>query len=193
MTELIDRIQNWYKLHCNGEWEHSYGYSIGTLDNPGWTIRIDLAETSLEKLEFSREYQNPVKPLDWYFIKTEDKTIEISCGPDNLKKVLSIFLDEIIPRYSDKEFKYQLYLPLSGYHLEIWIPVLAKIHSESSVEITVIPEIEYHKIKVRNIENIDFSQDDLENLRLDYKVRDIVEIDLHQVFSGVILTTKNTA
>ncbi|MBI1185367.1 hypothetical protein GC194_13935 [bacterium] len=54
----MDRIQNWYKLNCNGYWEHSYGYSIATLDNPGWTIRIDLADTCLNKLEFKKDFQS---------------------------------------------------------------------------------------------------------------------------------------
>lgn len=38
---------NWYVRECDDDWEHSYGVKIDTLDNPGWTIAIDLRETSL--------------------------------------------------------------------------------------------------------------------------------------------------
>jgi hypothetical protein len=39
MNELR-QIQDWYKSQCNGEWEHSCGLSIETLDNPGWRVQI---------------------------------------------------------------------------------------------------------------------------------------------------------
>lgn len=41
----IDRIQSWFAERCNGEWEHEFGITIETLDNPGWRVRIDLAGT----------------------------------------------------------------------------------------------------------------------------------------------------
>jgi hypothetical protein len=44
----IDYLQVWYRAQCNGEWEHRYGVSIESLDNPGWGIRIDLAQTPLQ-------------------------------------------------------------------------------------------------------------------------------------------------
>jgi hypothetical protein len=34
----IERIQKWYLEQCNGDWEHSYGIEITTMDNPGWYI-----------------------------------------------------------------------------------------------------------------------------------------------------------
>ena len=112
MADLLTRIQNWYKTNCDGDWEHSYGFSITTLDNPGWTVRIDLEDTALEKLDFSRSYQNEEKEQDWFFIKTEKKVLDINCGPSNLNQVFSIFLDEIISDYSDGNFLYEIYLPM---------------------------------------------------------------------------------
>lgn len=41
-------LQRWYLGQCNDEWEHSFGVAIETLDNPGWSLRIELEETSLE-------------------------------------------------------------------------------------------------------------------------------------------------
>ena len=41
-SNLIHWIEKWYKGNCNGDWEHSYGITIETLDNPGWDFTIDL-------------------------------------------------------------------------------------------------------------------------------------------------------
>lgn len=53
-TTLLNWLQNWYKTNCNGDWEHTYGIKIETLDNPGWSVVVDLKETNLEHL--TREY-----------------------------------------------------------------------------------------------------------------------------------------
>ena len=51
-------LQGWYMSRCDGDWEHTWGVRIDTLDNPGWTVRIDVAETNLESRPFDRfEYQ----------------------------------------------------------------------------------------------------------------------------------------
>ncbi|MFK0239099.1 Imm53 family immunity protein, partial [Streptomyces vinaceus] len=34
------------------DWEHEWGVKIATLDNPGWTVEIDLEETDLEGREY---------------------------------------------------------------------------------------------------------------------------------------------
>lgn len=33
-------LTEWFLSHCDGDWEHSYGFSIDTFDNPGFRIRI---------------------------------------------------------------------------------------------------------------------------------------------------------
>ena len=38
-------LQQWYYGHCNGDWEHGSGIHIDTLDNPGWSITINLEDT----------------------------------------------------------------------------------------------------------------------------------------------------
>jgi hypothetical protein len=50
--ELITWLQNWYAAPCDGDWEHSYGVQIETLDNPGWYVIISLADTPLEGTTF---------------------------------------------------------------------------------------------------------------------------------------------
>jgi hypothetical protein len=29
-------LQAWYAEQCDGDWEHQFGVSVETLDNPGW-------------------------------------------------------------------------------------------------------------------------------------------------------------
>jgi hypothetical protein len=36
-------LMRWYLAECNGDWEHSYGVRVETLDNPGWSLKIDSA------------------------------------------------------------------------------------------------------------------------------------------------------
>ena len=191
MKETIDRIQDWYKIHCNGDWEHSYGYKIETLDNPGWAIKIDLIETALENLEFQREYKNPTNNNDWFHIHTENKVLNIYCGPENMKSTFEIFFEELIPKYSDEDFRYEIYLPIDGYDIEVWIPSKSKVVNEASVQITEIEEIDYKKIKVRDVEKINFTPTEIENSKTNYAVGDILEVKIEKVFGGMILTAKN--
>ncbi len=83
-------LQAWYRGHCNSEWEHGYGVHIGTLDNPGWSVDIDLRDTELEglsadlvKIERSDD--------DWVHYRVHDRKL-IGCGgPGNLTEILEAF------------------------------------------------------------------------------------------------------
>jgi hypothetical protein len=52
IEDLISWLQNRYTTQCDGDREHAYGVTIGTLDNPGWYIVIDLVDTPLEVAAF---------------------------------------------------------------------------------------------------------------------------------------------
>lgn len=190
MKDIIERIQDWYKINCNGDWEHEYGYKIETLDNPGWRIEIDLSGTSLDSLNFKRNFQNPIDENDWFFIHTRTKALKISCGPENLKNVFEIFFEELIPQYSDKDFIYEIYLPLKGLEADVWTPAKSTFVNERTLKITEIERLDPQKIKVREIEHIDFDLADLEKSELDYCVGDMIEVKLESVYDGIILTSK---
>ena len=182
---LLARIQNWYKSHCNGDWEHRYGISIGNLDNPGWTIKIDLAETSLENLKFERTIDNGT--LDWLFIKTKDNVLEASCDPNKLTTVFEIFLDEIIPNYADENFRYNIFIVMKGASANVWRPAKAKMLTEDTMEIVEIPALKYENIKIKNIKDINFSQEDITTFTTRYSVGDKVKTELVEMFDGVTL------
>jgi hypothetical protein len=185
---LLTRIQNWYKTNCNDDWEHSYGFSIDTIDNPGWTIKIDLSETPLENLQFKRNIDNG--RFDWMIIETINKVIEAHGDPTKLTEVFKIFLDEIIPNYSDKNFHYRVYIPLTGAPTKIWRPANAKMLTEDTLEIFEIPELKYEDIKTKSIDDITFNKEDIYSFKTDYLVGDRIKTDLTEMFDGVTLIVR---
>jgi hypothetical protein len=98
MNELSE-IQDWYFSNCDKDWEHQYGIKIETLDNPGWTINIDLDETDLENKTFTQIEKgldkNAIKKdeMDWYTCKVENNKFIGCCGPLHLETLLKIFFN----------------------------------------------------------------------------------------------------
>lgn len=39
---MLRWLQNWYSLHCDGQWELSHGIAIQTNNDPLWYVTIDL-------------------------------------------------------------------------------------------------------------------------------------------------------
>uniref|UniRef100_A0AAU3IBR9 Immunity 53 family protein n=1 Tax=Streptomyces sp. NBC_01393 TaxID=2903851 RepID=A0AAU3IBR9_9ACTN len=87
---LLDRLQNWYAQQCNGDREHEWGVKIATLDNPGWTISIDLEETDLEERDYPRQEINRATQ-DRVCAWIAEKTFHAACGPGNLTEALTLF------------------------------------------------------------------------------------------------------
>ena len=71
-TNILEWLCNWFALECDGDWEHENQIKIETVDNPGWSITIDLRDTELEDLEIVvgtiEKSEN-----DWYFFEIKDK------------------------------------------------------------------------------------------------------------------------
>jgi hypothetical protein len=91
MKTGLSLLEEWYSARCNGQWEHSWGIKIETLDNPGWKISIDLNETrgdwkNLERVKIVRTEE------DWIHYWVEKKTFQINCGPLNLTEAVQIFV-----------------------------------------------------------------------------------------------------
>jgi hypothetical protein len=88
----IKQLEAWYAAHCNGQWEHQYGIRIDTLDNPGWSVVIDLAGTALAEVPFAE-----VKELDsdteWMSCAVREQRFQGHGGPAMLRRILSVFLE----------------------------------------------------------------------------------------------------
>jgi hypothetical protein len=52
MTDELSWLQQWYLEQCDGEWEHAFGVSILTIDNPGWSVTICVEGTELASALF---------------------------------------------------------------------------------------------------------------------------------------------
>ena len=87
----LSKLEGWYMAQCNGEWEHSYGVKIETLDNPGWRIRIDLSETKKQGSELKRTSVERDEN-DWLECWTEDNRFNLACGPLNLSEAVDFFV-----------------------------------------------------------------------------------------------------
>ncbi len=93
MNSIIRKLELWYQAKCNGDWEHSYGIQIETLDNPGWCLKIDLEDTSLLNAEFTgKKYQNTDEG-DWIDCKKEGSKYVAFGGPCKLEELIAVFLD----------------------------------------------------------------------------------------------------
>ena len=80
----------WYAEQCDGDWEHRYGIEIGTLDNPGWSLKIDLVGTSLAGRELERERFERTEH-DWVHVWSDGLAFQAACGPVNLVEAIQEF------------------------------------------------------------------------------------------------------
>lgn len=88
--DILRWIQKWYINTCDGYWEHMYGVKIGSLDNPGWSVDIDLTETPLENVNFDR-VQYDRGDGDWVICLKKDGLYQARGGPEKLVEILLIF------------------------------------------------------------------------------------------------------
>ena len=90
----LKEVERWYASQCDGDWEHMYGVEIGTIDNPGWTVRIDLHETDLEGLPFEAVWQgNADEDDEWLQLRVEENQFNGAGDPSKLDVILRAFLE----------------------------------------------------------------------------------------------------
>lgn len=89
---ILDTLQRWYALQCNGDWEHHHGVSITPLESRGFAVSIDLEGTEYEGMPFLpiQEHQNTD---NWLLCTIRDKVFYAECSIFNLEKVLALFFD----------------------------------------------------------------------------------------------------
>jgi hypothetical protein len=86
----LNWLQSWYVEQCDGDWEDTYGISIETLDNPGWSLDIDLAETPLENVEQARHFDERSEN-NWISYEIREGRFIGRGGPANLEELIGIF------------------------------------------------------------------------------------------------------
>lgn len=99
--DTLEWIENWYRSQCDGDWEHGNVIKIESLDNPGWSIKIDLTDTDLQDLVI--EYKlvegdevyvdafGTTQTADWYGFAVEDRKYDAIGDPGKLQFLLETF------------------------------------------------------------------------------------------------------
>lgn len=89
---ILVRLQTWYAAMCNGDWEHTYGLQISNIDNPGWSLKVELIDTYLYDVTFP-EVKIERTEDDWLICKVADGVFQAYGGTGNLTEMLGVFLD----------------------------------------------------------------------------------------------------
>lgn len=92
MNNNLPWLIEWYHNQCDGDWEHGNGIKIGTLDNPGWYVKVNLNETKVQYKLFQTVDINRSEN-DWVYCTIEEKTFNGYGGVFNLPEVIQIFRD----------------------------------------------------------------------------------------------------
>jgi hypothetical protein len=80
-------LQNWYTEQCDGDWEHANGVQIDTLDNPGWSVNINLQDTRYNEVLNAVIVDENVGDSDWIVCRIVDGKFE---GRGDSQKLLAI-------------------------------------------------------------------------------------------------------
>jgi len=96
MNRLL-QLQEWYASQCNGDWEHSYGVAIGTLDNPGWSLEVELTQSELDGKQLDTvTHGTPASSIeesgDWFVCETKNNKFMAHGGPQKLDEMIGVFL-----------------------------------------------------------------------------------------------------
>ena len=92
MKSALQRLTDWYLQQCNGEWEHGFGFHIGTLDNPGVTLKVELRGTYLESVPFEERKEEPESKERWMLCRRSEHDFEGYGAPSRLEDIIEHFL-----------------------------------------------------------------------------------------------------
>jgi hypothetical protein len=131
-------LETWYQKQCNGEWEHSYGIHIDTLDNPAWTVKINLNGTRYAgppNIKIEVEYESD---HDWMVCKVVESVYEGAGG--RLCSVRSSELSEAGSR-SSRMTSDELYLCIAVGDAPTLRSLLMRLHilPKRSIDPALVP------------------------------------------------------
>jgi len=99
-ADNITWLMSWCLAQCNEDWEHQYGVVIDTLDNPGWSLTVDLEETFLLGKPFEPIFENIAESeaeqgLDgdvrWMVAEVQGTKFRAYGGPRDLSRLIEVF------------------------------------------------------------------------------------------------------
>jgi len=83
-------LEDWLTSQADGEWEHRYGIRIESLDNPGWSVMIDIGKASSP----SRSFEPVIverSESDWLQCRVVDGRFEGFGDTRKLAEIIEIF------------------------------------------------------------------------------------------------------
>ena len=91
----LNRLENWFYVHCDNDWEHGNRIQIYNLDNPGWGLKVDLEDTLLEEVLFEPIGYGDSEDRNGTWINCyKQESVFTALGSYNmLEKIIEIFLD----------------------------------------------------------------------------------------------------
>lgn len=92
--DVLDGIQAWHKAWCAAGRELALGVRIETLhDQPGWSVKIDLAGTPLAGLTLAPYQEGNGTARDWLAYRVHEDRFEGLGDPTKLQALLFAFLE----------------------------------------------------------------------------------------------------
>jgi len=88
---MLDALQAWFVAHCDGNWEQEYGVTIGTIEDPGWELRVDVVGTRLAGSDLARQ-RLARAPDDWIETWCDGYTFYAAGGPNSLDELVASFV-----------------------------------------------------------------------------------------------------
>jgi hypothetical protein len=86
----VEWLMAWYRSNCDGDWEHQHGIHIGTLDNPGWYLDVNLEDTPKAGSILPRKLVERTE-ADWVTVEANDNMFKAHGGPENLLEMINLF------------------------------------------------------------------------------------------------------
>ncbi len=87
---LLSKLQAWFFLHSNDR-ENSHIINIFTIDNPGWSVFINLDNTFLEERQF-QTINKDITEDNWIHCWVDKNQFLGAGGPQNLDDILESFI-----------------------------------------------------------------------------------------------------
>ena len=94
--DVLNWLERWYEGQCDQEWEHSFGVTIESLDNPGWQPAIDLEGTDCDSRTLRQIDHMGEHETDWWSCWTKDNVFHGAGGPLHLRSLLETFRNSAI-------------------------------------------------------------------------------------------------
>lgn len=100
--EAVKKLMQWYSEQCNGLWEHRFGVSIESTDNPGWWVKIDIPATLAPEpvdtiltqngMPSSEGTVTKVSP-EWIVCRIHNGQFDGAGDPGSLVRIIEVFME----------------------------------------------------------------------------------------------------